>query len=126
MRLAFELAYSTAMMYTRSPRVSLVAMDDVLFRRPVPIGSLLSLTAQVVYSSPEDDAFQLRVRADVVDPIKDVRETTNTFSFGFSAPDGAIRKIIPQTYEESMLYLEGRRASQKMVARRKDTVGEIV
>ncbi|KAJ3051582.1 Acyl-coenzyme A thioesterase 9, mitochondrial [Rhizophlyctis rosea] len=126
MRLAFELAYSTAMMYTRSPRVSLVAMDDVLFRRPVPIGSLLSLTAQVVYSSPEDDTFQLRVRADVVDPIEDLRETTNTFSFGFYAPDGAIRKVVPQSYEESMLYLEGRRASQKMVARRKDTVGDIV
>ncbi|KAJ3045266.1 Acyl-coenzyme A thioesterase 9, mitochondrial [Rhizophlyctis rosea] len=125
MRLAFELAYSTAMVYTKSPKVLLAAMDDVMFRRPVPIGSLLSLTANVVYASPSEKTFQLRVQADVIDPIRDVRETTNTFSFGFYAPDDNLREIIPQSYEDSMLFLEGRRACLKMAARRKEPFGHV-
>lgn len=49
MREAFELSYSCAMLFSRS-RVQLLAMDELAFKHPVPIGSILEYSAQVSYS----------------------------------------------------------------------------
>ncbi|KAJ3292930.1 Acyl-coenzyme A thioesterase 9, mitochondrial [Borealophlyctis nickersoniae] len=115
MRLAYELAYSTGILYARR-NLLFVALADITFRKPVPIGSLLSLKAQAVYASPEDGTFQIKVRADVLDALKGTRETTNTFHFTFAVASGgdggALRKVVPRSYEESMRYIEGRRVKK--------------
>lgn len=49
MREAYELAYACAMLFCRQ-RVQLLGMDDLAFKHPVPIGSILEYTAQVVYT----------------------------------------------------------------------------
>lgn len=46
MREAFELAYTNACAFLRG-RPYTVSMDDVAFRRPVPIGSILHFTSHV-------------------------------------------------------------------------------
>jgi len=53
MRRAFELAFSTAYVFSSGqPRVQVI--DDVQFQRPVEIGTLLRLNARVVATrSPE-------------------------------------------------------------------------
>lgn len=81
MRRAFELAFSTAYVFSSGqPRVR--AIDDVQFQRPVEIGNLLRLNASIVATrdhggSTEDDAeseplmavevSRVRVRSHVVD-----------------------------------------------------------
>ncbi|KAJ3217906.1 Acyl-coenzyme A thioesterase 9, mitochondrial [Dinochytrium kinnereticum] len=80
MRLAYELSYSTAIIFSKS-RVYFVALDDITFKLPVPIGSLLSLSAQVVYSAGSPSrSFQVRVRADVIDPLKGQSDMSNESS----------------------------------------------
>ncbi|KAJ8324200.1 hypothetical protein QVD99_008530 [Batrachochytrium dendrobatidis] len=115
MRLAFELAYANSLIFVKSP-IQFVALDNIIFRLPVNIGSLLSLRSQVVYSSGAPSKnFQVMVIADVLDPLyRNGRLNSNTFHFTFSAPYCEnVPRVIPQTYEESMKYIEGRRHKQQ-------------
>ncbi|KAI8850839.1 HotDog domain-containing protein [Chytridium lagenaria] len=116
MRLAYELSYSTAIIFAKS-RVYFVALDDITFKRPVPIGSLLSLTAQAVYSAGSPSrSFQVRVRADVVDPLKGQSDMSNEFFFTFIAPQDQVPRVVPKSYEESMFYLDGKRRKDAWIS----------
>lgn len=105
MRCAYELAFATALLFG-GVRPTFTSLGEITFIKPVKIGSLLSLTGQVVYSS--GDFFHVKVRADVLDP-KELKsmETTNTFFFRFMVPNA--KQVCPRSYDEAMRYIEGRR-----------------
>jgi len=110
MRLAYELAIASALLFTRS-RVRFLSLDGISFRKPVPIGSILHLTSHVTCTQPQDNGESLVhvvIQADVVDPLTGSRETTNDFRFTWSSPSQ--RTVAPRTYKEAMMWLEGRRA----------------
>jgi acyl-coenzyme A thioesterase 9 len=69
-----------------------------MFQRPVEIGSLLFLSAMVVYI--EGNKIQTRVHAEVVDIHTAKRETTNVFYFIFKAKDQTkpLGNVVPKTY----------------------------
>jgi acyl-coenzyme A thioesterase 9 len=109
MRLAYELAFCNASVFISS-RPTFLALDEISFRKPVPIGTFLALDSQIVYAEGgSHQSFQVMVKADVLDINKKSRETTNTFWFTFRDPDRGTPRIMPRTYAESMLYLEGKR-----------------
>ena len=54
MREAFELSYACAMMFAKA-RVQLIAMDELAFKHPVPIGSILEYSAQVTFTETTPD-----------------------------------------------------------------------
>ncbi|KAG0088771.1 hypothetical protein BGZ92_005750 [Podila epicladia] len=109
MRLAYELAFCNASVFISS-RPTFLALDEISFRKPVPIGTFLALDSQIVYAEGGDHhSFQVMVKADVLDVKKGSRETTNTFWFTFTDPIKGTPKVMPRTYAESMLYLEGKR-----------------
>lgn len=112
MRQAFELAWSNACLFSKTtPRIRVV--DDISFKRPVLIGSLLFLSSQVVYT--EDNFIQVKVHAQTVDPNTAHKEMTNDFYFKFSATPKTqgdwdkMPQVIPKTYAESMMYIDGKR-----------------
>lgn len=105
MRKAFELAWATACVYGGS-RPSAAAVDDILFQRPVEIGALLYLSAQVCYTKGE--YIQVRVHCTVVDPVTKERNTTNIFHFTLVS-EKEVMQVFPKSYGESMLYLDGKR-----------------
>ncbi|XP_028289830.1 acyl-coenzyme A thioesterase 9, mitochondrial isoform X2 [Gouania willdenowi] len=105
MRKAYELGWANACSYSGC-RPSLVAVDDILFQKPVEIGSLLMLSSQVCYT--QDQYIQVRVHSEVFDPITQQHNTTNVFHFTFSS-DREVPHITPKTYGESMLFLDGKR-----------------
>lgn len=110
MRLAYELAYADALLFTRSP-VRFLSLDGISFRKPVPIGSILHLTSHVTCTQQEDNGdllVHVVVQADVVDPSTGSKETTNDFKFTWSSRSQ--RAVAPRTYKEAMMWLEGRRA----------------
>lgn len=82
-------------------------MDDIAFRKPVEVGSLLFLSSQVVYTL--GTKVQVKVHAEVVNPIDETRETTNDFYFTFNTRQNDVPTVMPKTYAESMLYLDGKR-----------------
>merc|ERR1711997_1236045 len=107
MRQSFELAWANAYVYAKKmPQIEF--MDDILFQKPVEIGSLLYFNSQVCYT--QDQYVQVRVSAEVVDPKTGHLSVTNVFQYTFSFLNDLIpAKIIPKTYHEAMLYLDGRR-----------------
>ena len=114
MREAFELAFATCAVYCRG-RPLFLAIDELAFVHPVPIGSILEFTSSIVYSeSDEKDKsvlMHVQVIADVVNVETKNRVTTNTFHLTFKHnSDGTLPDpILPDTYEEGVLYIEGRR-----------------
>ncbi|XP_035269508.1 acyl-coenzyme A thioesterase 9, mitochondrial-like isoform X2 [Anguilla rostrata] len=105
MRKAYELGWANACGYGGC-RPNLVAVDDILFQKPVEIGSLLLLSSQVCYT--QDKYIQVRVHTEVLDPLTGQHNTTNIFHFTFSSPED-VPAIMPRSYGESMLYLDGKR-----------------
>ncbi|CAB1349878.1 unnamed protein product [Coregonus sp. 'balchen'] len=105
MRKAYELGWANACAYGGC-RPNLVAVDDILFQKPVEIGSLLLLSSQVCYT--EGKYIQVRVHTEVLDPLTRQHNTTNVFHFTF-VTDKDVPNIVPQSYGESMLYLDGKR-----------------
>ena|SRR5690554_1365765 len=109
MRLAYELAFCNASVFISS-RPTFLALDEISFRKPVPIGTFLALDSQIAYAEGNGHhSFQVMVKADVLDVKKGTRETTNTFWFTFTNPIKGAPRIMPRTYAESMMYLEGKR-----------------
>ncbi|KAH7882156.1 thioesterase thiol ester dehydrase-isomerase [Phlebopus sp. FC_14] len=114
MRLAYELGFANSCLFTRS-HVQFLSLDGISFTQPVPIGSILRLESQVLHTSPPEEqpaAVHVRVQANVVDVQTGHEETTNDFRFTWCRHDGnpITRKVVPRTYQEAMLWLEGKRA----------------
>nr|GAT59085.1 predicted protein [Mycena chlorophos] len=117
MRLAYELGFSSASLFMRGGHVRFLSLDSIQFCQPVPIGSILRLTSHVLYSTQSAE-FPLIVHVEVVANVVDVATgeevTTNDFRFTWCRDDAPEvvprRKVVPRTYKEAMLWLEGKRA----------------
>lgn len=55
--------------------------------------------------------MQIVVYTDVYDPNTGSSNTTNVFHYTYSIPD-KMQQVIPKTYHEAMMYLDGRRRFQ--------------
>uniref|UniRef100_A0A4W3IWP4 Acyl-CoA thioesterase 9 n=1 Tax=Callorhinchus milii TaxID=7868 RepID=A0A4W3IWP4_CALMI len=94
MRKAFELGWANACIYGNS-RPHVVAVDDIIFQKPVEIGSLLYLSSQVCYT--QQNHIQVRVHSEVVNPYTKEHSTTNVFHFTFCS-DKEVARVTPKTY----------------------------
>lgn len=52
MRLAYELGYSNAVIFTRGV-LRFLSLDEITFKHPVPIGSVLRLKSRIAHTVPE-------------------------------------------------------------------------
>ncbi|KAF9644432.1 thioesterase thiol ester dehydrase-isomerase [Thelephora ganbajun] len=114
MRLAYELGFANATIFCRRP-VRFLSLDKIAFTKPVSIGSTLRLRSTIIHSTASERysaIIHVRVEANVVDVSTGLEETTNDFRFTWALDDGPPlpRNVVPKTYEESMLWLEGRRS----------------
>lgn len=123
MRQTFELAYACAGAFSHLPP-RFVSLDTVTFRNPVPVGSVLHLTALVAYTKPSQRVIQLvgggeeeqkgtliqiRVQSVVRGLANDDHKDAGTFIYSFFVEGDAGYSMIPESYEEMMIYLEGKR-----------------
>lgn len=131
MREAFELAFTSASFFLQGRRPLFRALDDIHFRKSVPVGSILRFSAQVIYAGCEatNRAFQVRVVADVMNPKEHGMRsfvTTNVFYFTFETIEMMPRDeqvptpsnrflpvLVPRTYGEAMDYLAGKRRHER-------------
>ena len=108
MRIAFELGYITALLCCKSA-VRFVALDDISFKSPVKIGSILSFKSRLVYSNGKD--FQIQVLADVLDYQSGTSFESNAFYFNYQSDNTP--NVIPKSYEESVTFIEAQRRFSK-------------
>ncbi|WZH49683.1 HotDog domain-containing protein [Fusarium acuminatum] len=119
----FELAFCCAASFAHA-RPTFISADPCTFRNPVPVGSVLYLTATVAYTDPpllEEDGTEpgfpdpknpmtrvhIRVDSKVRDVEHGVAKPTGQFNYTFSVPKNL--KVLPHTYEEYMVYIDARR-----------------
>ncbi|KAK6711528.1 hypothetical protein SNK05_005951 [Fusarium graminearum] len=119
----FELAFCCAASFAHA-RPTFISADPCTFRNPVPVGSVLYLTATVAYTDPpllEEDGTEpgfpdeknpmtrvhVRVDSKVRDVEHGVAKPTGQFNYTFSVPKDL--KVLPHTYEEYMMYVDARR-----------------
>lgn len=146
MKQTYELAFCCAASFART-RPSFVSLDPSRFMNPVPVGSVLYLTATVAYTDPplvdvtgenhensdhgdvggRDDSSSLgsakdahgksagskrtRIQVRVDSRVRDVEhgssKPTGQFNYTFTVDKDV--KVMPQTYQEFMMYLDARR-----------------
>ncbi|KAI1775979.1 Thioesterase/thiol ester dehydrase-isomerase [Hypoxylon cercidicola] len=122
----FELAFCCAASFAHA-RPTFISADPCTFRNPVPVGSVLYLTATVVYTDPplldedgsepqqkdsKNPVTRLHVRVDskVRDVEHGIAKPTGQFNYTFSVPKSV--KVLPHTYQEYMMYIDARRRVQ--------------
>jgi acyl-coenzyme A thioesterase 9 len=106
LRQTFDLAHACVVKSFPSVQPPLFnSLDSTTFKSPVPVGSILKLTATAVYGSNEK--VQVRVDAVAVHAGTGESKHTGTFAYSFSVNTNVI--LLPKTYKEMMWYLEGRR-----------------
>lgn len=102
---AYKIAFVCAHQFLRAIP-SLLAFDEVDFIRPVEIGSILSFNSQVIYS--EGSSCCIMVSCEKLSLTgKNIR--TNVFTLTFTSSEPVAGRVIPNTYAEAILYLEGYR-----------------
>lgn len=127
MRQTFELAYACAAAFAHlQPRF--VSLDTVTFKNPVPVGSVLQFTAFVAYTQPskrkiqsvntentvhDGCLIQVRVQTTVRDMDKDNHLDAGTFIYSFFVEGDSGYVMIPESYEDMMIFLEGRRLAKQ-------------
>lgn len=107
MRIAYELAYATCILACKVDTCQFKSIDDISFKRPVNIGSVLILKSRIIFT--KSNLVQVHVENQVVDPKNQSLTSTNDFYFTFLV-DCQV-SVLPETYEESMIYIEGQRRS---------------
>ncbi|KAL3423114.1 hypothetical protein PVAG01_04861 [Phlyctema vagabunda] len=125
LRTTFELAFTCASAISHT-RPTFIALDPSTFENPVTVGSVLYLTAQVVYTdSPvvesgdpkasSEGSTRIQVRVD--SKIRNVEhgETKPTGQFNYTFEVKKDIKIIPESYSQFMMYLDARRRAHNVV-----------
>ncbi|XP_046988504.1 acyl-coenzyme A thioesterase 9, mitochondrial-like [Schistocerca americana] len=111
MRQALELSWTAGYLHSKF-RPRLCHISDISFHKPVDVGSLLRMNSLVTYT--ECNYVQITVYAEVFDPRGGQQNTTNVFHYTYEMPE-EVPQIIPKSYQEAMMYLDGRRHFQHVM-----------
>lgn len=100
MRLAYELGYSNANVFTRGV-LRFLSLDEITFKHPVPIGSVLRLRSRIAHTTTTSpNVVHVAVQANVIDTATGEEQTTNEFRFTWGCYGRPFtRMVIPQSYE---------------------------
>lgn len=138
----FELAFCCAAACSHS-RPTFVSLDPSTFENPVPVGSVLYLTAIVAYTDPplvttnlagdgvEDAAeshegnftkVQIRIDSKVRDIKHGESKPTGQFNYTFLVERNM--RVMPSTYSEFMIWVDARRRAESVRASTKGLEAE--
>jgi len=126
----FELAFTCASAVAHA-RPTFLALDPSTFENPVPVGSVLYLTATVAYTDvplvplPGEEAdasaasagttrIQVRVDSKIRNIEHGETKPTGQFNYTFEVPKEVM--IIPESYSQFMMYLDARRRAKLVTA----------
>lgn len=134
----FELAFCCASSFAHI-RPTFISLDPSTFQNPVPVGSVLYMTATVAYTDPplitgdseegvdrdvhrEDGKRHTRIQIRVETKVRNVEhgETKPTGQFNYTFLVEKDIKVMPRSYSEFMMYIDARRRARRV----KETLAE--
>lgn len=140
LKTTFELAFCCAASFSHA-RPTFVSLDPSTFENPVPVGSVLYLTATVAYTDPpmvttsdishdglgeekseeqarsaESKYTRIQVRVD--SKVRNIEhgETKPTGQFNYTFLVEKDIKVMPRTYSEFMIWVDARRRAERVSA----------
>lgn len=120
----FELAFCCAASFSHT-RPTFLALDPSTFESPVPVGSVLYLTATVAYTDPPpvstddklDDSTSrtTKVQVRIDSKVRNVEhgETKPTGQFNYTFLVEKDIKVMPRQYREFMIWVDARRRAER-------------
>lgn len=140
LKTTFELAFSCAASFSHT-RPTFVSLDPSTFENPVPVGSVLYLTATVAFTDPpmattseashddsvkrlseeqasRDDRKYTRIQIRVDSKVRNIEhgETKPTGQFNYTFLVEKDIKVMPRTYSEFMIWVDARRRAERVSA----------
>ena len=115
MRKAAELAEANFQFTLHDACPVCVDVSDISFAASVEIGSLLMLNSQII--ATRNRMAIVRLHAEVMNPETGESKTTNTFYFVFESNTKTLPQIIPESYGESLLCIDGERRLDQTLKR---------
>ena len=121
MKLVDEAGALACMRHAQS-RVVTVAIDSMVFHKPIKIGELVLLTAELTYTGRTSMEVEVKVQAE--NPITGERADTNIAYLVFVALDDngvpvGVPPLIPETDDEKKKFNEAKlRQSQRLAAKK--------
>jgi len=117
MRESLELAYACVMLQPYFAEPIIYFIDDIYFIKPVDIGDFIRYTALMTYTEGSLAHVKVEVEKAVIgeNDVKYQKATEFNMVLTFKKPEGKDLIIIPETYEEAMLYLDARRRIKKLL-----------
>jgi acyl-coenzyme A thioesterase 9 len=126
---SFELAFCCAAAFSHA-RPTFVSLDPSTFHNPVPVGSLLYMSATVAYTDPPlvaapgeegpnaDSHPFTRIQVRVDTKVRNVEhgETKPTGEFNYTFSVDKDVKVMARTYTEFMYYIDARRRAKNVDA----------
>jgi len=110
-----ELAFCCCSAFAHT-RPTFVSLDPSTFQAPVPVGSILYLTATVSYTEPGTQGSRVQVM--VESKVKDVEHGSvaeaGVFNYTFWVDKKL--KVMPVTYSEFIKYIDARRRAKQIKA----------
>lgn len=110
----FELAFTCAASFSHT-RPRFLNLDPSTFEEPVPVGSVLYVSAGVTYTEPDPNGgtrVQVMVRTHVRNVENEERKSTGTFFYTFHLEKDVT--VLPQSYSEFMSWIGGRRRAEQL------------
>ncbi len=120
----FELAFCCAASFSHT-RPTFLALDPSTFENPVPVGSVLYLTATVAYTDPlpvstdneldDSTSRTTKVQVRIDSKVRNVEhgETKPTGQFNYTFLVGKDIKVMPRQYREFMIWVDARRRAER-------------
>lgn len=127
----FELAFCCAAAFSHS-RPTFLSLDPSTFANPVPVGSVLYLTATAAYTDQDsvvvsdsksgtgttNSKYYTRVQIRIDSKVRNIehRETKPTGQFHYTFLVETDIKVMPRTYSEFMIWVDARRRAEGVSA----------
>lgn len=110
MREAFDISFLTALKWSSGATPELLRVDQVLFLKPVSVGSITEFKSKITLIEEVEGVGQvLRV---VTRAFNEFKEQTNRFNFLFVIKNAEPRYIMPETFDDILEYHEAKRRLQ--------------
>ena len=89
-------------------------MDLVQFKSPVNVGDILEFRGHVVYVDVKTGRVRVRVVSETISPktgksTQPDEEKSNVFHLTYKVSGLQMKQVLPRTYKESLLFLQGMR-----------------
>ena len=93
-------------------------MDAVRFTQRVSVGEIVEFKGHATYVDQKSGKVRIRIQCQAIDPAAGGPKSSdgsqrNFFNLTYQVKDLKLKQVLPQTYKQSLLYLQGMRMLQK-------------